>query len=231
MSKINMGTSASVTKDTKNKAFSGVLQKKFKLREQHKSLSRSIYITGGSWGATWYGIWAPSSSNLEVGNQVHQDDPVNEAVRDAFGVQDDNFTKRCGVRTVFFENDAAREFFSLMDESDRPLYQGCQKYSKLSFLIKLYHIKCMCGITDKAMSMFLELLRDAFPDADIPSSFYEAKKIINEIRLELRKIDAAQTIVCFIGERTIGGRLVRSVTLRGSRLFEREEAKKKLRRF
>ncbi|KAI9070443.1 hypothetical protein K1719_047594, partial [Acacia pycnantha] len=36
MSKINMGTSASVTKDTKNKAFSGVLQKKFKLREQHK---------------------------------------------------------------------------------------------------------------------------------------------------------------------------------------------------
>ncbi|KAI9096842.1 hypothetical protein K1719_025825 [Acacia pycnantha] len=43
MSKINMGTSAvgrwdwkSVTKETKNKAFSGVLQKKFKLREQHK---------------------------------------------------------------------------------------------------------------------------------------------------------------------------------------------------
>ncbi|KAI9120137.1 hypothetical protein K1719_008785 [Acacia pycnantha] len=42
------------------------------------------------------------------------------------------------------------------------------------------------------MSMFPELLRDAFPDADIPSSFYEAKKIINEIRLELPKIDAPQ---------------------------------------
>ncbi|KAI9082812.1 hypothetical protein K1719_035142 [Acacia pycnantha] len=78
-----------------------------------------------------------------------------------------------GREPVFFRNDAAREFFSLMDESGLPLYQGCQKYSKLSFLIKLYHIKCLCGITDKAMSMFLELLRDAFPDADIPSSFYE----------------------------------------------------------
>ncbi|KAI9112495.1 hypothetical protein K1719_016418 [Acacia pycnantha] len=87
---------------------------------------------------------------------------------------------QCRSEPVFFRNDAAREFFSLMDKSDRPLYQGCQKYSKLSFLIKLYHIKCMCGITDKAMSMFLELLRDAFPDADIPSSFYEAKKIIND---------------------------------------------------
>ncbi|KAI9125070.1 hypothetical protein K1719_003686 [Acacia pycnantha] len=76
-----------------------------------------------------------------------------------------------------------------MDESDRPLYQGCQKYSKLSFLIKLYHIKCMCGITDKAMSMFLELLRDAFPDADIPSSFYEAKNIINRLGLNYEKID------------------------------------------
>ncbi|KAI9071690.1 hypothetical protein K1719_046349 [Acacia pycnantha] len=79
--------------------------------KKQSSLSRSIYITGGSWGATWYGIWAPSSSNLEVGNQVHQDDPVNEAVSDAFGVQDDNFTARgAGSGPVFFENDAAREF-------------------------------------------------------------------------------------------------------------------------
>ncbi|KAI9102366.1 hypothetical protein K1719_023568 [Acacia pycnantha] len=125
-----------------------------------------------------YGLHLPRTS--QVGNQVHQDDPVNEAVRDAFGVQDDNFTAKCGVEPRFLQNDAAREFFSLMDESDCPLYQGCHKYSKLSFLIKLYHIKCMCGITDKAMSMFLELLRDAFPDADIPPSFYEAKKIIND---------------------------------------------------
>ncbi|KAI9100207.1 hypothetical protein K1719_024425 [Acacia pycnantha] len=104
---------------------------------------------------------------------------------------DDNFTKqRCRSEPRFLQNDAAWEFFSLMDEIDRPLCQGCQKYSKLSFLIKLYHIKCMCGITDKAMSMFLELLRDAFPDADIPPSFYEAKKIINRLGLNYQKIDA-----------------------------------------
>ncbi|KAI9107259.1 hypothetical protein K1719_021647 [Acacia pycnantha] len=83
-----------------------------------RSFPRSIYILGGSWGATWYGIWAPSSSNLTVGNQVHQDDPVNEAVRDAFGVQDDNFTAEVqGPEPVFFRNNAAREFFSLMEFS------------------------------------------------------------------------------------------------------------------
>ncbi|KAI9096024.1 hypothetical protein K1719_026171 [Acacia pycnantha] len=38
-----------------------------------------------------YGLHLPRTS--QVGNQVHQDDPVNEAVRDAFGVQDDNFTE------------------------------------------------------------------------------------------------------------------------------------------
>ena len=77
-----------------------------------------------------------------------------------------------------------------MDEAYRPLYQGCQKYSKLSFLIKLYHINCLCGITDKSILMLLELLQDAFPDADIPITFYEAKKILNRLGLNYEKIDA-----------------------------------------
>ncbi|KAI9118801.1 hypothetical protein K1719_010246 [Acacia pycnantha] len=74
-----------------------------------------------------------------------------------------------------------------MDEADRPLYQGCRKYSKLSVLIKLYHIKCLYGITDKTMSMWLELLQDAFLDAAIPTTFYEAK---NKLGLNYEKIDA-----------------------------------------
>ncbi|KAI9111911.1 hypothetical protein K1719_017601 [Acacia pycnantha] len=67
-----------------------------------------------------YGDHLPQSS--QVANQV---DPVNEAVRDAFGFQDDNFTTEVeGEKLVFFWNDAARDFFNLMDESDCPLYQG-----------------------------------------------------------------------------------------------------------
>ncbi|KAI9116907.1 hypothetical protein K1719_011906 [Acacia pycnantha] len=71
-----------------------------------------------------YGDHLPQT--LQGGNQVDQDDPINEAIRDAFGVQDDNFTAEVqSPEPIFFRNDAAQEFFSLMDESDHPLYQGC----------------------------------------------------------------------------------------------------------
>lgn len=68
------------------------------------------------------------------------------------------------------------------------MYEGCVKYSRLSFLVKLYHIKCLCGMTNKAMTMVLELLKDAFEFANIPNSFYEAKKTITKLGLNYEKI-------------------------------------------
>jgi hypothetical protein len=43
-------------------------------------------------------------------------------------------------------------------------------------------------MTDKAMTMILELLNDAFEHAKIPSSFYEAKKTISMLSLEYEKM-------------------------------------------
>lgn len=82
------------------------------------------------------------------------------------------------------------KLFELIEDGKQPLYEGCKKYSKLSFLIRLYHIKCLCRMTDKAMSMILELLKDVFEDAKIPASFYEAKKTINKLGLNYTKIHA-----------------------------------------
>ncbi|WMV26375.1 hypothetical protein MTR67_019760 [Solanum verrucosum] len=82
------------------------------------------------------------------------------------------------------------KLFELIEDGKQPLYEGCKKYSKLSFLIRLYHIKCLCRMTDKAMGMILELLKDAFEDAKIPASFYEAKKTINKLGLNYTKIHA-----------------------------------------
>ncbi|KAI9072042.1 hypothetical protein K1719_045994 [Acacia pycnantha] len=48
----------------------------------------------------------------------------------------------------------------------------------------------MDKITDKGMSMLLELLQDAFHDVDIPKTFYKAKKIIDKLGLTYEKIDA-----------------------------------------
>ncbi|KAI9087132.1 hypothetical protein K1719_030896 [Acacia pycnantha] len=123
------------------------------------------------------GLHLPRTS--QVGNQVHQDDPVNEAIRDGFGVQDDNFTPGSWSKPVFFRM-MQLENFSASWMRAIVLCIKVVEILKVIFSIKLYHIKCMCGITDKAMSMFPGITLRCFPDADIPSSFYEAKKIIND---------------------------------------------------
>jgi hypothetical protein len=88
------------------------------------------------------------------------------------------------------ERNEAKEFYELTREGEQPLYEGCTKYSRLSFLVKLYHIKCLCGLSDKSMTMIFELLKDAFEFAKIPSSFYEAKKTITKLGLNYVKIPA-----------------------------------------
>ncbi|KAG5573003.1 hypothetical protein H5410_062769 [Solanum commersonii] len=87
-------------------------------------------------------------------------------------------------------NEEYAKFYELIKDGKQPLYEGCTKYYKLSFLIKLYNVKCLCQMTDKAMGMILELLKDAFEDAKIPVSFYEAKKTINKLGLNYTKIHA-----------------------------------------
>jgi len=60
-------------------------------------------------------------------------------------------------------------FDELMRDNNEPLYEGCTKYSKLSFMLKLYHIKCMSRMSDKAMTMIIDLLKDAFEHAKFPN--------------------------------------------------------------
>jgi hypothetical protein len=78
----------------------------------------------------------------------------------------------------------------LMEDGNQELYDGCTKYSKLSFIVQLYHIKVLCGATDKTFSMIIELLNDVFPHAKLPKSFYEAKTMIKSLGLSYDKIHA-----------------------------------------
>ena len=43
----------------------------------------------------------------------------------------------------------ADEFYNLSNNGQQPLYDGCGNYSKLLFILKLYYIKCLCGMTEK----------------------------------------------------------------------------------
>ena len=90
-------------------------------------------------------------------------------------------------------NDVNIDIIQQMKDVDAPLYDGASnKTLKLSFIIRLYHIKCMHNINEKAMLILIELLHDTFEFAKIPSSGYAAKKIIKSLGLGYTKIHACE---------------------------------------
>lgn len=76
------------------------------------------------------------------------------------------------------------KFTRLLRDLECELYSGCQKYSKLSFLVKLLHIKLINGWSNKSFNMVLELFKDTLPDGEmLPKSHYEAKKVLRDLGL------------------------------------------------
>ncbi|KAL4306818.1 hypothetical protein AHAS_Ahas16G0216300 [Arachis hypogaea] len=84
----------------------------------------------------------------------------------------------------------ARNLHDLLEDGAHELYPGCSKFFKLSFLVRLYHIKSMCGVSDKAFRMIPELLADAYKHARILSTMHNAKMIIRKLGITYTKIDA-----------------------------------------
>ncbi|RDX89545.1 hypothetical protein CR513_28722, partial [Mucuna pruriens] len=81
-------------------------------------------------------------------------------INDAFGIPDTYQGPYEFVENM--PNEESEKIGDLVRDCNQNFYEGYQKYSKLSFLLRLYHIKCLCGVIDKAMMMILELLKDAF---------------------------------------------------------------------
>ncbi|XP_074347312.1 uncharacterized protein LOC141686157 [Apium graveolens] len=74
-----------------------------------------------------------------------------------------------------------------MEEGKQPLYSGCLKFLRLSFIVRMYSLKCIHGITEAVFGDLLQLMREAFPDAHIPLSFSSAKNIIKDLGLDYQK--------------------------------------------
>ncbi|XP_074347485.1 uncharacterized protein LOC141686344 [Apium graveolens] len=72
-------------------------------------------------------------------------------------------------------NSDAWKFYRLIEDGKQPLYPGSKKISRLSFLVRLYHWKCLNGVTQTAFGEMLQLLKEAFPDIEIPTLFNSAK--------------------------------------------------------
>ncbi|XP_020111543.1 uncharacterized protein LOC109726394 isoform X2 [Ananas comosus] len=88
-------------------------------------------------------------------------------------------------------NIGASNFYKLLEDAKQELYPGCTKFSKLSFIVHLFHLKCLNGWSSKSFTMLLELLNDAFPNGtSLPKSTYDAKKFIKDLGLGYEKINS-----------------------------------------
>ncbi|XP_074355922.1 uncharacterized protein LOC141695584 [Apium graveolens] len=87
-------------------------------------------------------------------------------------------------------NADAKKILRLVEEGRRPLYPGCKKFSRLSFLIRLYNWKCLNGITETTFSEIIELLKEVVPEIRFPKSFNSAKTTIKDLGLNYVKIHA-----------------------------------------
>ncbi|KAG8481745.1 hypothetical protein CXB51_026629 [Gossypium anomalum] len=148
----------------------------------------------------------PTYPDTNYHQYVRQDD-MEDMLRDAFNMRshgeqsfppDFIISEDCNITgNVFCEtgtsapneepNEEAAKFYNLLNEMNEELYEG-SKYSKLSFCICLFHLKCLGGWTGNSFTMLLEFLREMFPFAKIPQSCQDMKRLIKDLGLGYNKI-------------------------------------------
>lgn len=87
-------------------------------------------------------------------------------------------------------NADAKKFYDHLEQGKQPLYPSCKKFSRLSFVIRLYSLKCVHGITEAGFGDILQLTKDAFLEASLPLSFNGTKIINKELWLNYNNIHA-----------------------------------------
>ncbi|XP_074327690.1 uncharacterized protein LOC141665601 [Apium graveolens] len=98
-------------------------------------------------------------------------DEFDALIQNAYGTNDvTDHVGRTGL------NDDARKFYRLVKEGGQLLYPECKKFSRLSFLVRLYQLKCIHGFSESGFSDLLELIKEVFPHVNLPSSFSVAKE-------------------------------------------------------
>ncbi|KAI5411572.1 hypothetical protein KIW84_056582 [Lathyrus oleraceus] len=88
-------------------------------------------------------------------------------------------------------NEDAKKIYNLVEEAKQDLYPGCKNFSKLSFIIRLYLLKCLYGWSNISFNALLELLREAMPSLNVPDTFSKTKgktKDHKNARLDLKEM-------------------------------------------
>ncbi|KAG8391366.1 hypothetical protein BUALT_Bualt01G0180300 [Buddleja alternifolia] len=85
-----------------------------------------------------------NTPSTETPSTINASDDMQGLLHDVFGRQNDDYPMGDPEEvTDEGHNTEAETFFKLIDDSQQELYPSCKKFSKLSFLIRMLHIKCL----------------------------------------------------------------------------------------
>ncbi|KAL7222361.1 hypothetical protein ACSBR1_024125 [Camellia fascicularis] len=77
------------------------------------------------------------------------------------------------------------KFMKLFDDAQCTVYPECEKFSILSFVIKMFHAKVYNKWSNKSFDMVMQGFKDILPKCyeTVPWTLYEAKKFLRELGL------------------------------------------------
>ena len=79
-------------------------------------------------------------------------------------------------------------YTNLLKEAQRELHKGCNTMTRLSFIIKMLHLKSYNKMTNRAFNLMCDVLKEALPDVDFPRSYRDAKSSLSEVGLGYQTI-------------------------------------------
>ncbi|KAI5423193.1 hypothetical protein KIW84_046256 [Lathyrus oleraceus] len=113
---------------------------------------------------------------------------ISDMVGDAFGVNV-TYDEPQDFDQEELPNEEAQKFYQLLQEMNTPLFKGSSD-SKLSMCVRLLAAKSNWNVPDQCLEFFAKMMLDATPTKDnLPTSFYDAKRLVSKLGLEVRKID------------------------------------------
>ncbi|KAL6650301.1 hypothetical protein ACP70R_009226 [Stipagrostis hirtigluma subsp. patula] len=144
-----------------------------------------------------------NDDEYQVDEQLEDEDEADDfdgfdVIQDLLGdihranvVVQEQENQQSGGGNIAESNDGASRFHSLLRSAQRELYPGCKSHSVLSFVLKLVHLKDLNRWSNKSFEMLLKLLKEAFPTGEsIPTTYYEAKKMLRDLGLGYESIHA-----------------------------------------
>ncbi|GJS91314.1 putative transposase-associated domain-containing protein [Tanacetum coccineum] len=88
-----------------------------------------------------------------------------------------------------FDEDDLVKFQELLLDAEKPLYEGCPDFTKLSAIVKLLNLKGKYGCSDKFFTELLGLLKKMLPAGnEMVEKTYQAKKVMKLMGSGYKKI-------------------------------------------